>query len=471
MRLTPVFLAFSAFLAFDVITPDTFAQVGKVRRLGRSFSSGDAKIMNLRAKAEEGDAQAQFELGFLRLYGDFDEGLDVSKDEGMLWMRKSVAQGYPQALDHMGCLLYKGEMLAGDKVEAVKLFRRAAEQGDAYAQSNLGYCYYKGEGVAKDSAAAVRWFRLAAAKGEVKAQHHLGHILEAGDGVPKNYSEAAKWFFNLALQKEKSDQRLPLEDYPERFRALGTTKLQPASSWIKAAQAGDTLAQYELGMCHEKGEGVAFDRQAAIMWFRKSAQGGYAPAQFVLGYFHQWGNGLEYDHGEVVRWYGKAAAQGYAKAQYNLGRYYGQGQSEVGKVVRGQSDLVWSKIGIPANPGEAVKWYRKAAENGHLLAQYEMGKIYHSGEGVAKDQVEAFKWWLKAAEQGHATSLFNIGVMYYLGRGTTKDFSEAARWFRIRSNQENSLMFFCGVGMPIPRPMVDGIQTPLAPLNDIPEVR
>jgi TPR repeat protein len=273
------------------------------------------------------------------------------------------------------------------------------------------------------------------------------------------------------LQKEKSDQRLPLEDYPERFRALGTTKLQPASSWIKAAQAGDTLAQYELGMCHEKGEGVAFDRQAAIMWFRKSAQGGYAPAQFVLGYFHQWGNGLEYDHGEVVRWYGKAAAQGYAKAQYNLGRYYGQGQSEIGKVVRGQSDLVWSKIGIPKNPGEAVKWYRRAAENGHLLAQYEMGKIYHSGEGVAKDQVEAFKWWLKAAEQGHATSRFNIGVMYFLGRGTTKDFSEAARWFRIRSNQEDGLIFFCGVGRPIPRPMVDGIQTSLAPLNDIPEVR
>ena len=49
---------------------------------------------------------------------------------------------------------------------------------------------------------------------------------------------------------------------------------------------------------------------------------------------------------------------------------------------------------------EAVKWYRKAAEQNHAEAQYNLGVCYANGEGVAKDYVEAYKWWLLAAGQG-----------------------------------------------------------------------
>ena len=469
MRHTSVLWAFSALLAFDAIALDGFAQAEEGPRLELRLPDGNEKTMPLRPKAEKGEARAQFDLGFLYLFGDFYSHLKADQAKGMYWLRKSLAQGDAQAQDLMGCLLHRGQFLAQDKVEAAKWFRKAAEQGDPYAQSNLGYCYLKGEGVAKDTAEAVRWFRLAAAKGEVKAQRHLGRILEAGEGVPKDSAEAAKWFFNLAIQKEKDDHYFPREDYPERAGYSESNKVQPASSWLKAAEGGDTRAQYELGRCYEDGEGVAPDQSEAMKWYRRSAQGGYAPAQFILGYFHQGGHRLENNHDEVVRWYGKAADQGYAKAQYNLGCYYSAGQSELGKVVP-RGPTVWSTIGIPENLDEAVKWYRKAAENGHARAQYFMGKSYHSGAGVPKDQVDAFKWWRKAAEQGHATSRFNLGVMYFLGRGTAKDFSEAARWFNIRSLQE-SVVFRCGNGMPSPRPMVDGFQAELFPLSDIPEVR
>lgn len=463
MRYSSVLWVFSALLAFDSATLNGFAQAGEVPRLERRASYGNDETKLIRAEAEKGEARAQFDLGFLYLYGNIWCDIEANPALGMQWIRKSAAQGDAQAQDLIGCLLHRGQILAADKVEAVKWFRKAADQGDAYAQSNLGFCYLKGEGVAKDPGEAVRWFRLAAVKGEVKAQRHLGRILEAGEGVPKDYAEAAKWFFNLALQKENDGHYFPREDYPERAGYSVSSKVQPASSWLKAAEGGDTRAQYELGRCHENGEGVAPNQGEAMKWYRRSAQGGYAPAQFRLGFFHQ------DDHDELVRWYGKAADQGYAKAQYNLGCYYSRGQSKLGKVVPG-GPTVWSTIGIPENLDEAVKWYRKAAENGHARAQYVMGKSYHSGEAVPKDQVEAFKWWRKAAEQGHATSRFNLGVMYFLGRGTAKDFSEAARWFNVRSMQESGV-FMCGNGMPSPRPMVDGIQAALVPLSDIPEVR
>ncbi|MEG1788385.1 MAG: SEL1-like repeat protein, partial [Kiritimatiellia bacterium] len=37
-------------------------------------------------------------------------------------------------------------------------------------------------------------------------------------------------------------------------------------------------------------------------------------------------------------------------------------------------------------------------------AQYNLGTCYYSGVGVACDAAEAVKWFRKAAEQGHAAA-------------------------------------------------------------------
>ena len=59
---------------------------------------------------------------------------------------------------------------------------------------------------------------------------------------------------------------------------------------------------------------------------------------------------------------------------------------------------------------EAVKWYRKAAEQNFAEAQYNLGVCYDNGQGVAKDYAEAVKWYRKAAEQNHAQAQYNLGV-------------------------------------------------------------
>ena len=56
--------------------------------------------------------------------------------------------------------------------------------------------------------------------------------------------------------------------------------------------------------------------------------------------------------------------------------------------------------GVTQNYYEAVKWYRKAAEQGHSIAQYGLGTCYYSGKGVPKDKLAATKWFKKAAAQG-----------------------------------------------------------------------
>ena len=49
-----------------------------------------------------------------------------------------------------------------------------------------------------------------------------------------------------------------------------------------------------------------------------------------------------------------------------------------------------------------------------------------AGQGVARDDAEAIRWYRKSAEQGYATGQNGLGMMYLLGRGVSKDEAEAA---------------------------------------------
>ena len=70
---------------------------------------------------------------------------------------------------------------------------------------------------------------------------------------------------------------------------------------------------------------------------------------------------------------------------------------------------------------EAVRWFRKAAEQGHAGAQSNLGVMYKNGQGVKRDHAEAVRWFRKAAEQGQAKAHYNLGVMYANGQGVRQD--------------------------------------------------
>ena len=127
---------------------------------------------------------------------------------------------------------------------------------------------------------------------------------------------------------------------------------------------------------------------------RAGADKGDAKAQYELGRaFFSGTLGVAKDEAEAVKWYRKAAEQNVADAQYNLGVCYANGQ------------------GVTEDDAESVKWFRKAAEQNFADAQYNLGVYYDSGEGVAKDEVEAYKWWLLAAGQGNDDAKYNMTIV------------------------------------------------------------
>jgi len=80
-------------------------------------------------------------------------------------------------------------------------------------------------------------------------------------------------------------------------------------------------------------------------------------------------------------------------------------------------------IAVPADIPKAITWYRKAAEHGSAIAQYNLAVIYATGE--KKDTAEAIKWYRRAAEQGIADAYYSLGVLYANGDGLTRDLVQA----------------------------------------------
>jgi TPR repeat protein len=66
-----------------------------------------------------------------------------------------------------------------------------------------------------------------------------------------------------------------------------------------------------------------------------------------------------------------------------------------------------------------------------------VGLIYHRGEAITRDDIEAVKWFRRAADQGDAGAQFYLGLMYSDGHGTPQDYAEAATWFRLSAQEGN----------------------------------
>ena len=137
----------------------------------------------------------------------------------------------------------------------------------------------------------------------------------------------------------------------------------------------------------------------------------------LKGWKYHHGQGVPRDYSEAVKWYRKAAEQGDAYAQYDLGECYLNGH------------------GVAQDHAEAVKWYYRAAEKSYAHAQDALGFCCENGVAGPTDYTEAVKWYRKAAEQGYCIAQYHLGLCYEHGRGVKADQIEAYKWFRLAEAQ------------------------------------
>ena len=181
--------------------------------------------------------------------------------------------------------------------------------------------------------------------------------------------------------------------------------------WKGAADAGQAEAQFDLGVLYAKGLGVLRDLPEAATWYRKAADQGNAEAQFALGQMYAKGWGVPRDVADALRWI------------------------EMANSVESDGPptdwLTDEGYGIEQDPQQAAFWYRKAADNGHPEAQYNLARLYASGKGVKKDEEQAERWMSASAIQGFAPAMADLGKRFASGTGVAKDDKRAYHWLTL----------------------------------------
>jgi TPR repeat protein len=189
----------------------------------------DQSATALRTRAEQGDADAQYEMAESYRYG----ASSIPKDEAesVKWYRLAAEQGHVPAQNTLGTLFFfYGEKAPAFYADAFKWFLKAAEANNPDAYWNLGLLYSQGKGISQDAAEALKLFTKAAQHGNVYAQCTIAQKYEQGLGVRQSDSEAARWY-------------------------------------LKASEQGFADAQAQIGSMFCHGRGVVKDETSAYKWW------------------------------------------------------------------------------------------------------------------------------------------------------------------------------------------------------------
>ena len=221
-----------------------------------------AGYRGFRVHAEQGNADAQFNLGVLYANG---KGVPQDYAEAMKWYRQSAEQDNASAQFNLGVLYYDGKGVPQDYAEAAKWSRRAADQGDADAQFGLGYMYYKGRGVPQDFVQAHMWLNLATSRLTASEKDLRQATQDLRDEVASRMTPA-----DLALAQRLAQEWRPNVEIrvtmvlrllsPDEAGQVGLEEIGE----LESIDPGDLAsAAEELGRSHGRAFDAVFDARQA----------------------------------------------------------------------------------------------------------------------------------------------------------------------------------------------------------------
>lgn len=153
--------------------------------------------------------------------------------------------------------------------------------------------------------------------------------------------------------------------------------------FVAAARQGYCKAQFNTGVCYEKGRGVSKDRQKALYYYWQAALGGHRQAQYRYAKLLLTSGGhqsLE-ELNTAISLLEQSAAAGLSKAQVCLASVYAQ------EPVRDAS--------------KSVHYLKMAAESGDDTALLFLGQCFQSGFGVQQSLKTAMEYYKRAARAGN----------------------------------------------------------------------
>lgn len=248
-------------------------------------------------------------------------GPSAGESEKAWVTRLSAEAGDADAMTFLGVMYLRGrEGLPEDAAQAMAWFEKAAGAGDNRGAYNLGICHKAGVAGEPNPAEAYTWFLAAAERGMADAQEEIGFAHMLGRGAPRDLDAAEAWFAKAANQGSANAAMQVGNVISVRAQETGDSgRMAEAVDWFrKAAEAGETSAQYNLAVLYNNGDDVPEDFTEAGYWYERAARNGSAPAQFRLGAYYFEGKGREANPGKAKRWFTEALNNGDERAKEAL---------------------------------------------------------------------------------------------------------------------------------------------------------
>lgn len=103
-------------------------------------------------------------------------------------------------------------------------------------------------------------------------------------------------------------------------------------------------------------------------------------------------------------------------------------QAEAGDAQSQNEVAVCFESGVVKKSSEKARyWYRAAADQGVMLAQFNLAVMLENGSGGKKDITQAIFWYKKAANQGDGPAMYNLGNLYFK---QLDDRQKARKWWK-----------------------------------------
>ncbi len=362
-------------------------------------------------------------------------------EEGFMWLRKAADQGQAEAQFNMGYYLIQGIGIEKDEEAAIEWLLKSAESNYCSAQYYLYICYAKGIGVEKDIEVSGQWLVKAAENEYPKAKMDAAYAYYNGtNGLEQNYEEAVRWFRDSAEHNCNNDARYHLGNC--LLHGIGVDEdAEEAAQWFEeAAQEGHLNSCAILGYLYMEGNGVDQDNDKAFELFSQAAPQGNAMAQCYLGWCYANEIGTELDYNAAVEWFEKAAENGYEQANEYIGVY-----RQMASQTASQPQIAATPIEEVTDPEEcyqqgamyfgkadyknAVAFFEKAANMGHMYGKFYLGTCYQQGVGVGQDIEKAIQLYTESGDAGNIGAYISVAQIYDMGTGIEADHKKAAQYF------------------------------------------
>ncbi|MBQ6972833.1 MAG: SEL1-like repeat protein [Synergistaceae bacterium] len=418
-------------------------------------------------KAQRGDTEAQYEVGYMCLRGGI--GAPYNSKKALEWYLKAANNGHALAQNELGVIYALGNIsIKADYGQAREWFLKAGGNKCGNAFGNLAWMYMKGIGFEVDYKKAIEYFTKGADLGDRECMMNLGWMYSQGLGVSRDDRKAREWYDKAAkISREDTSSHIRfMEEYKEVSLAAGwgienlhkpISRKDAFEYLTKRAETGDAHSMIALGSLlgsipydDEDFNAVRQSVKHYDEWYERAAAMNEPSTFYELGRAHAASGAYD----KAIEYYEKALAvssrsgntHDMSQALGSLGLLYEEERRDYDKAISyyekvaaldpkyGNYDKRWAFNKIAAiyasrgNHDKAIECYEKGGID--PLTALSLGRLFEEGNIGKPDYSRAFKYYKIGAEAGEFSCMLSLARMYENGLGVPQDMDKAIEFYR-----------------------------------------